>query len=74
MGIFELNVPGETRIKIAHDLKFEKYQHFCTDIQTIKVAVHPFEVGSHTGYLSRENKDRLKKLQNFAKTTSNLKN
>ena len=62
LDIFELTVPGETRISTAHNLKFEKYQHFISDIQAYRVSVHPFEVGSHTGYISRENKDRLKKL------------
>ena len=30
--IFELTVPSETRIKTAHRLKYEKYQHFENDI------------------------------------------
>ena len=45
LDIFELTVPGETRISTAHNLKFEKYQHFISDIQTYRVSVHPFEVG-----------------------------
>ena len=42
-------------------------------IGTYKVSVHPFEVGSNTGYLSRENKDRLKKLHKFCKKDIKLK-
>ena len=38
-----------------------------------RVSVHPFEVGSHTGYISRENKDRLKKLYKFCKKDIKLK-
>ena len=37
------------------------------------MSVHPFEVGSHTGYISRENKDRLKKLHKFCKKDIKLK-
>ena len=32
------------------------------DIQTYRVSAYPFVVGSHNGYISQENKDRLKKL------------
>ena len=35
LDIFELTVPGETRIQIAHNLKYEKYQHFTTDVMYI---------------------------------------
>ena len=48
VSIFELTVPAEHRIKIAHDLKYQKYQHFLTDITTHTVNLVPFEVGSHT--------------------------
>ena len=47
--IFELTVPGESRIANAYNLKLEKYQHFATDINTYKVTVQPFEIGSNTG-------------------------
>ena len=58
--IFELTVPGETRISTAHNIKFEKYQYINTDINTYKVSVTPFEIGSNTGYITRENKEGLK--------------
>ena len=74
LEIFELTVPGESRILIAHDLKLGKYNHFETDIQTYKVTVQPFEVGSHTGYISRYNKERLGRLHKFCKREIKFKN
>ena len=71
--LYNIPVLGETRISTAHNLKYEKYQHFISDIQTYKVSVHPFEVGSHTGYISQENKDRLKKLHRFCKKDIKIK-
>ena len=73
LDIFELTVPGETRINTAHDLKFEKYQHFTNDIHSYKVSVRPFEIGSNTGYISRNNKDTLAKLHKFCKKDIKLK-
>ena len=73
LEIFELTVPGETRISTAHKLKFQKYQHFCSDINTYKVSVIPFEIGSHTGYVSRENVENLNKLHKFCKRDLKLK-
>ena len=67
LDVFELTVPGETRISTAHNIKLQKYQHFCTDINSYKVSVIPFEIGSHTGYLTRENKESLKILHKFCK-------
>jgi len=40
--IFELTVPGETRIHEAHRIKAEKYQHFKNDIKTHYVTVLPY--------------------------------
>ena len=71
--IFELTVPAEHRIKIAHDLKYQKYQHFETDITTHTVNLVPFEVGSHTGYISRENKVNIHSLHKFSKKYISLK-
>ena len=52
VSIFELTVPSEQRIDISSRLKSDKYQHFLTDIKSHAVTVTPFEVGSHTGYIS----------------------
>ena len=71
--IFELTVPGETRIQEAHRIKTEKYQHFITDIKTHYVSILPFEVGSHTGYISRQNKDTLHTLHKFCSKEIKLK-
>ena len=68
-----MTVPGETRIQIAHNLKYEKYQHFTTDILTYRVSVTPFEIGSHTGYATRENKKNIGKLHKFCKKDITLK-
>ena len=73
LNIFELTVPGETRIKTAHNLKYEKYQHFTTDVPNYKVSVCPFEIGSNTGYISRENKETLGKLHKFCRKDIKLK-
>ena len=67
LEIFELTVPSESRISTAHNLKQEKYQHFSSDITRYKVSVNPFEVGSHTGYISRDNKEVLARLHKFCK-------
>ena len=37
LAIFELTVPGETRITAAQKLKLKKYEYFESDIQTYKV-------------------------------------
>ena len=74
LAIFELTVPGETRIATAHKLKLQKYEHFESDIQTYRVSVYPFEIGSHTGYISSDNKDNLAKLHKFCKRDIKLNN
>ena len=73
LAIFELTVPGETRIATAHRIKLQKYEHFESDIQTYRVSVYPFEIGSHSGYISRDNKDNLAKLHKFCKRDIKLK-
>ena len=71
--IFELTVPGELRISAAHNRKLEKYQHFSTDILRFKATVTPFEIGSNTGYVSRENKENLKRIHKYCKREIKLK-
>ena len=76
LDIFELTVPGEARINTAHKLKLEKYEHFISDIQLYTVSITPFEIGSHTGYISCDNKtyiSKLHKLHKFCKKDINLK-
>ena len=65
LHIFELTVPGEGRLSIAHTLKSEKYEHFVTDIRKYKTTVVPFEVGSQTGFINREYKERFHLLHKF---------
>ena len=38
-----------------------------------RVSVYPFEIGSHTGYISSDNKDNLAKLHKFCKRDIKLK-
>ena len=71
--IFELTVPGENRISEAHRLKTEKYQHFSTDIKIHTATVLPFEIGSHTGFISRENIKTLHTLHKHCKKDIKLK-
>ena len=73
VNIFELTVPAETRIKISHNLKYQKYQHLISDIGGHTTNIIPFEVGSHTGYISRENKENVKKLHKFCSTNIKLR-
>ena len=70
-NIFELTVPGESRLKISETLKFEKYQHFTSDIPGCSVT--PFEIGSHTGYINADNKQKLQQLFKFCKPELKLK-
>ena len=72
--IFELTCPAEHRIETANQLKAHKYSHFESDIMHFKTTVIPFEVGSHTGYLTRNNKTRLASLHKFCKKSIKLKN
>ena len=73
VNIFELTVPAESRIKISHNLKYQKYQHLISDIGGHSVNIIPFEIGSQTGYISRENKDYLKTLHKFCHSNVQLK-
>ena len=65
--IFELTVPAEHRLKISNKLKMEKYQHFSSDITSHTVTVIPFEIGSHTGHINRENKSSLHTLHKYCR-------
>ena len=47
--------------------------YLVNDVSTYKVSVQPFEVGSHTGYISRENKKRLANLHKFCKKDIKIK-
>ena len=70
--VFELTVPAEHRLEIAHKLKAEKYAHF-TENRNFKVSVVPFEIGSHTGYISNDNKTYIHTLHKFCQKNITLK-
>ena len=74
MTILELTRPAEHRIIAAHSLKVEKYSHFETDHPGKSVSVIPFEIGSHTGYVTTEKKMRLAQLHKYCKKSIKLKN
>ena len=65
LEIFELTCPAETRIDIAHLLKVEKYAHLVNDIKEYKTEVNVFEIGSHTGQITKRNKECLSKLHTY---------
>ena len=73
ISVFELTVPGELRIKEAHKLKHSKYEHFERDIKAYKVKVIPFEIGSHTGLVTNDNRTYLHDLHSFCKSDIKLK-
>ena len=74
VSILELTCPAEHRISAANALKMDKYSHFETDQNGKNVTVKPFEIGSHTGYITAENKTRLAHLHKFCKKSIKLKN
>ena len=74
VNILELTVPGEQRIPVSHKLKNEKYEHFLSDIKTHQVSVLPFEIGSHTGHITRENAKTLHTLHKFCSKEIKFKN
>ena len=71
--VLELTVPGELRIEESNRLKGDKYQHFTTDIKTHTVSVLPFEIGSHTGYITQKNHATLRTLHKFCSKDIKLK-
>ena len=52
LSIYELTVPIESRIEVAHNLKAENYQHFLADVTHFKSFVIPFDIGSVSGHKS----------------------
>ena len=73
VNVFELTVPAESRIKISHNIKYQKYQHLISDIGGQTVNISPFEIGSQTGYISLENKSHLKNIHKFCQSNIKLK-
>ena len=72
VNIFELTVPAEHRLKISHNLKFQKYSHF-KENSIFTVNLVPSEVGSHTGYINSDNKTRINSLHKFCKNNIKVK-
>ena len=73
VDIFELTVPFDTRIAAANALKIDKYGHFTTDINSeYTTTVTAFEISSR-GQVSRDNRERLRKLHKFTDKSTKLK-
>ena len=73
VSIFELTVPSEQRIEVANKLKNEKYQHLLSDINSLKPNLNCFEIGLHTGYISRRNRQHLQELHKYCKKEIKVK-
>ena len=72
INIYELTCPFETNIDKAHAAKIDKYNHFRSDIEDFSVNVEAFEIGSR-GYVTPDNRKRIKQLQKYCKTTTKIK-
>ena len=73
VDLFELTVPGELRISVSNKLKADRYDHFKKDINNeYKTTITPFEI-SCTGHVTRENRDRLRKIHKFTDKSKTLK-
>ena len=64
--IFELTCPLERNIEERHLFKQNKYAHFATDIQSMKVTVTAFEISSR-GFISKRNQTHLQSLHKLCK-------
>ena len=64
ISMFELTVPFEHNISSRHEYKMNNYAHFKTDITNYKANVEAFEIGAR-GYVSTENRGRLKTIHSF---------
>ena len=72
INIFELTVPFEHNIQARNTDKNNRYSSMQTDIQNYKVNLEPFEIGAR-GYISKENRTRLKTIFSFCKKEITLK-
>ena len=70
--IMELTVPFETNIEERNRQKSDKYASLVSDIDTLEPHLTAFEVGSR-GYITPENKTRLRKIYKLSKTSISFK-
>ena len=71
-AIFELTVPFEHNIEARNTYKNDKYEYLKEDITHYKTQIVAFEIGAR-GYISRENRKRLKLIHKFCKTEIKIK-
>ena len=72
MNVFELTVPYEHNVDKRHIDKSNKYAYMSTDVRKFKPVIEAFEVGAR-GYISSENKKRLKTIHSFCKKETTAK-
>ena len=80
-GIFKANFclffqftgfPFENNIEARNTYKNDKYEYLKEDITHYKTQIVAFEIGAR-GYISRENRKRLKLIHKFCKTEIKIK-
>ena len=59
-------MPYEHNLEKRHTDKMNKYAYMSIDISKFKPVIEAFEVGAR-GYISSENKSRIKQIHNFCK-------
>ena len=62
--VFELTVSYEHNLEKRHTDKINRYAYMSTDIRKFKPVFEAFEVGAR-GYISSDNKLRIKQIHNF---------
>ena len=72
VAIFELTVPFEHNIESRNTSKNDKYEHLKEEIRNYTTQIVAFEIGAR-GYISRENRKRLKLIHKYCKTDIKLK-
>ena len=72
VAIFEFTVPFEHNTETRNTSKNAKYEHLKEEISNYKTQIVAFEIGAR-GYISRENRNRLKKIHKYCKKEIKLK-
>ena len=72
LNVFELTVPYEHNEKVRHTEKQNRYASMETDIVRIKANIVAFEIGAR-GYISKENRTRIKSIYSYCKKNVTLK-
>ena len=73
LNVFELTVTFEDNIESRNAYKKDKYSYMKSDITKYHVNIEAFEIGVR-GYISKENRHRIKQIFSFCQKTITLKN